>query len=70
MALGIPVGIAIGRALWNLFANDIHAVPSPSVPASYLVAVAVGALVLANAVAAIPGRMAARTPTALLLRAG
>ena len=28
-----------------------------------------GALVLANIVAAVPGRMAARTPTALLLRA-
>jgi hypothetical protein len=31
--------------------------------------VALAALVLANLVAAIPGRMAARTPTALVLRA-
>ena len=29
----------------------------------------VGALVLANLVAAVPGRIAARTPTALVLRA-
>jgi hypothetical protein len=33
------------------------------------VLIVVSALVLANIVAAIPGRVAARTPTALLLRA-
>ena len=57
-----------GRVLWDLFANEIHAVPAPSVPTVSIVVIAVGALVLANVVAAIPGRMAARTPTALLLR--
>jgi hypothetical protein len=31
--------------------------------------IAIGALGLANIVAALPGRIAARTPTALLLRA-
>jgi hypothetical protein len=34
-----------------------------------IVLIALGALVLANIVAAIPGRIAARTPTALILRA-
>ena len=34
-----------------------------------IVLVAVGALVLANLVAAVPGRVAARTRTALVLRA-
>jgi ABC-type lipoprotein release transport system permease subunit len=34
-----------------------------------VVLIALGALVLANIVAAIPGRIAARTPTALILRA-
>jgi len=43
-------------------------VPSPTVPALVIGAIAVGALVLGNLVAAIPGRMAARTPAALLLR--
>jgi hypothetical protein len=33
------------------------------------VAIGLGSLVLANLVAAKPGRMAARTPTALVLRA-
>jgi ABC-type lipoprotein release transport system permease subunit len=39
------------------------------VPVLEVVVVALAALVLANLVAAIPGRMAARTPTALVLRA-
>jgi hypothetical protein len=65
---GVPVGIALGRWLWDLFARDIHAVPDPSVPVILIAAVAAGALLLANIVAGAPGRNAARTPTALLLR--
>jgi hypothetical protein len=65
--VGVPLGIVFGRVLWDLFANDIHAVPSPSVPVLSIVLIAVGALVLANVVAAIPGQIAARTKTALLL---
>lgn len=66
--VGVPLGIVAGRTLWTLFAQDIHAVPSPVVPGLYMAMIAVGALVLANVVAALPGRMAARTPTGLLLR--
>ena len=66
--VGVPVGIALGRWLWDLFARNIHAVPDPSVPVILIAAVAAGALLLANVVAAGPGRNAARTPTALLLR--
>ncbi|MDT5078696.1 MAG: putative transport system permease protein, partial [Mycobacterium sp.] len=66
--VGVPLGVALGRWLWVLFADQIHAVPQPSVPVPTVVLVAFGALVLANIVAAIPGRIAAHTPTALLLR--
>jgi len=66
--IGVPVGIALGRWLWDLFARAIFAVPDPTVPVLQVVLVAVGAVVLANLVAAVPGRMAARTRTALLLR--
>jgi hypothetical protein len=66
--VGVPVGIALGRWLWDLFASDIHAVPDPSVPVILITVIAVGALLLANVVAAAPGRYAARTSTALLLR--
>ena len=65
---GLPLGIALGRWLWALFARGISAVPDPTVPVLWVVVVGVGALVFANIVAALPGRIAARTPTALLLR--
>ena len=68
-AVGVPVGIAAGRSLWNLFATEIHAVPAPSVPVVTVALIVVGSLVLANLVAAVPGRIAAGTKTANLLRA-
>jgi ABC-type antimicrobial peptide transport system permease subunit len=67
--IGIPLGIAVGRELWNLFARSISAVPSPTVPILSVALVGLGALLFANLVAALPGRIAARTPTALVLRA-
>jgi hypothetical protein len=69
LVIGIPLGIVLGRWLWILFARQIFAVPQPIVPVLSVVLVAAGALVLANAMAAFPGRAAARTQTALLLRA-
>ena len=67
--VGVPLGIVMGRALWNRFAGALHVVPQPTVPALTITLIAFGALVLANIVAAIPGRQAARTATAVLLRA-
>jgi hypothetical protein len=67
--IGVPAGIALGRWLWTLFARAIYAVPQPSVPVLEIVLVGLGALVLANVVAAVPGRIAARTSTAHVLRA-
>ncbi len=65
---GFPLGIATGRWLWTLFARGISAVPDPTVPVLSMVAVALGAIVFANLAAVFPGRVAARTPTAVLLR--
>ena len=65
---GLPLGIAIGRWLWTLFARGISAVPDPKVPVLYMAVLAFGAIVFANLVAVFPGFIAARTPTALLLR--
>ncbi len=67
IVIGIPLGIIVGRSLWNLFAHAIHAVPHPTVPALTITLIAAGALLLANLVAAVPARQAARTPSALLL---
>jgi hypothetical protein len=66
--VGIPLGIALGRALWQLFARGINAVPDPVVPWGSVLLIGLAAIVLANIVAAVPGRIAARTPTARLLR--
>jgi ABC-type lipoprotein release transport system permease subunit len=66
----VPLGIVVGRYLWDLFARAIDAVPEPTVPSLTIALVVVGALVLAIVVAALPARQAARTGTATLLRAG
>lgn len=68
VVIGVPLGIAVGSWLWALFARQIYAVPQPSVPVLSVALVAVGSLVVANVVAALPGLAAARTSTAVLLR--
>ncbi len=69
IVVGLPLGVAIGRQLWTLFAHNLHAVPDPTVPVLSVFLVGLGALVFANVVAALPGRSAAHTPTGLVLRA-
>ena len=66
--IGVPLGVLLGRWLWTLFARNIYAVPQPTVPVISIIIVAVSALLLANVVAAVPGRIAARTSTAQVLR--
>ncbi len=67
--IGVPLGIILGRQLWDLFARTLHVVPDPTVPTASIAAIAIGALILANLVAAIPARQAARTQTGVLLHA-
>ena len=69
IVVGLPLGVAIGRQLWTLFAHNLDAVPDPTVPVLSVFLVGLGALVFANVVAALPGRSAAHTPTGLVLRA-
>ncbi len=69
IVVGVPLGIVCGRWLWTLFAREIYAVPYPTVPVELIAVVAVGAVVLANLVAILPGLAAARTSTSVLLRA-
>jgi ABC-type lipoprotein release transport system permease subunit len=68
LVVGIPLGIALGRWLWSLFANEIGFVPAPSVPALFVLLSALVAVVLANLVAVFPGQRAAATPAAVALR--
>ena len=33
VVIGVPLGIVLGRALWNEFASALHVVPEPTIPA-------------------------------------
>jgi ABC-type lipoprotein release transport system permease subunit len=67
--LGVPLGIVGGDLSWRWFARQLGVPPRPTISAAVLVAVLAGAVVLANLMALIPARLAARTPTAVILRA-
>jgi hypothetical protein len=69
IVLGLPIGILAGRELWTLFARNINAVPDATVPVWSVVLVGVGTLVFTNLLAVLPGLSAARTSTAIVLRA-
>jgi len=66
--VGVPAGVLAGRELWSLFARSIYAVPDPVTPVASVILVGAGALVFAVLVSWLPGRSAARTPPALVLR--
>jgi putative ABC transport system permease protein len=68
LVIGLPVGIGLGRWLWHLFADQLGVLPAPVVPVIALIVAAPAALALANLIAAIPGRAAARTQAAVVLR--
>ena len=68
LLVAVPLGIVAGRWSWNAFAEQIGALPRPMVPPSLVTGVVLGALVLCNLVALVPGRLAARTEPAAVLR--
>ena len=69
LVVGLPLGVAVGRWAWNLVADELGVVPEPVTPILLILLVVPGAVLLANLVAAIPARIAARTRPALVLRA-
>jgi ABC-type lipoprotein release transport system permease subunit len=68
LVVAVPLGVALGRWTWTLLAHDLGVVARPQVPWLMLTAVVGGALVLANAIALVPGQIAARTRPATVLR--
>jgi hypothetical protein len=68
IAAGIPLGIAAGRAIWRAFAVSLGVVPVPVVQAWLIVSLAAGALLAANALAAVPAMSVARSRPGQLLR--
>lgn len=68
LAIGIPLGVIAGRWTWMLFADRAGFLAEPVADLSTLAACVPIAAVLANAIAALPARSAARTQPALVLR--
>jgi hypothetical protein len=69
IAVGLPLGIAAGRWIWTVFADQIHVVPSPTVPVAALAFVVALLVATALAVSVRPALQAARTTPVRWLRA-
>ena len=69
LVVGVPLGVAIGRLVWRAFADYLGVVPVPVVTLPEIGAIALGTLVVANLLAAVPALAAARIRPASLLRA-
>jgi hypothetical protein len=69
IVVGAPVGIAVGRVLWRVFATNFGVVPVTVVEPVLIVILAAGVLAGANLLAAVPALLAARSRPAQLLRA-
>jgi FtsX-like permease family len=68
LAAGLPLGVALGRWTWSLLIDRIGLGAEPVTPWPALLAAALATVLVANLVAAWPGRMAARTRPAVALR--
>jgi putative ABC transport system permease protein len=68
VAVGIPLGAVAGRWGWNFFAGKLGVVPVAVVPIVAVLLIVPATLAVANAMAAIPGRLAAQTRPAMVLR--
>ena len=68
LLIGLPVGVVVGRWAWTLFANAIGVLPVSVVDLQPLFIAIPVTLLLANLIALIPGRLAASTPPAAVLR--
>jgi ABC-type lipoprotein release transport system permease subunit len=66
---GIPLGLIVGRQVWNLIVGHIGVLDDASVPWAALAAVPLGALAVGLAIAWIPARTAGRLRVASVLRA-
>ena len=69
LVIGVPAGIIVGRWTWGIFATAAGVAPRATVALPLvLLAVPAATLLLANVIAAAPGRAAARLRPAAVLR--
>jgi ABC-type lipoprotein release transport system permease subunit len=69
LAVGIPLGLIVGRWAWVLVADGLGVATDAALPTVALLLAIPVALFVANLVAFVPGRLAARTRPAVVLRA-
>jgi hypothetical protein len=69
LLVGVPLGLAVGRSVWDRFADGAGLVARPVVPTAAIVIVIGGALLFANLAAAIPAWFAGRVSPINALRA-
>ena len=67
VVVGVPLGLVIGKTVWNAFANNLGVVPVTVVPALLIAAITVGVLVGANVIAIAPALVATRSKPGDLL---
>ena len=67
LVIGLPLGVAAGRWAWTLLARGFAIEPVPVISAFVLLSVP-AVLLMANVIAAVPARAAARTQPAVVLR--
>jgi ABC-type lipoprotein release transport system permease subunit len=68
LVVGLPLGVVLGRWAWSALANNLGTVSEPVVPIAVLLVAVPVVLLLLNLVAYLPGRIAARTRPATVLR--
>ncbi|HEX7276075.1 MAG TPA: FtsX-like permease family protein [Acidimicrobiales bacterium] len=68
LCVGVPLGLAAGRSIWGLFADQLGILPEPVVPWLAVAVTVAAALAAVNVIAAVPGRAAARAHPAVVLR--
>lgn len=68
LAVGVPIGIVAGRWAWTLLATRLGVAEVHVISPLWIFTGAVATVLLANAIALWPGRAAARTQPALVLR--
>ena len=66
--IGVPLGIALGRVVWRIFADNLGVVPIPVAPVGAIVAVLVGTIVGGLLVAVWPAYIASHRSAGVLLR--
>jgi ABC-type antimicrobial peptide transport system permease subunit len=68
LAIGLPIGTALGRSVWASFATNLAVPTNPQMPVRALIVAIPVALTIANLIAAVPGILASQLPPANVLR--